>query len=259
MKKIICLLLILIASVTFADELKYNTVAIISIDALHPDAVQRQYAPNLFKLIDSGFYSPEGTSTKPPKTLIAHTAMVTGLLPEQNGKKDNNWSKSEARVSKDTMLSYAKKHGYKTALIYSKPKLGYLGSDAADNEIYSPQDAVEKATEAVDVSKPQFIFLHISGLDTEGPISGWMSPEYLDEFNFIDEQLGVLIAKIQQSPSFLIVITSDHAGHDKIHGSDHTEDYKRPLIIQSSKEIIKNVPAEALRIEGLKSYLESIL
>lgn len=239
-----------------ASENKYQTVVVISIDALHPDAVQRKDAPNIFKLIDYGFYSPAGTSTKPPKTLIAHTAMITGLSPELNGKKDNEWKKGDKKIDKPTMLDSAKQAGYETALIYSKQKLGFLSGASTDKEIFSGQDAVEKAVEFIDVTKQQFIFLHISGLDTEGPISGWMSPAYIDEFNFIDEQLGSLFDKLKKGSSSLIIVTSDHAGHEKIHGSDHPEDFKRPLIIWSSKEKF-NVDADTLTIEGLKRFVEN--
>ena len=85
------------SAVSFADTVKYQTVAVISIDALHPDAVQKNFAPNIFKLIDSGFYTPKGMSAKPPKKLISHAALLTGLTPEQNGKTDNNWQKGEKR------------------------------------------------------------------------------------------------------------------------------------------------------------------
>lgn len=255
MKKFLLLVFFLLSAVSFAAP-RYMTVVVISIDALHPDAVQRKYAPNIYKLIDGGFYSPMGQSTTPPLTLIAHTAMMTGLTPEQNGKKDNNWNEGSQTTDKPTLLMIAKTAGYETALIYSKKKLGYLNS-GADKAIFSSQDAIDKAAELVADGKHQFLFLHVSGLDTEGPISGWLSPEYMDEFGFIDEQLGALIGKIQKKGSALIIITSDHAGHDKIHGSDDPEDAKRPLIVWASDGKIEAVPAEALRIEGLKKYIES--
>ncbi|MGE4317635.1 MAG: alkaline phosphatase family protein [Deferribacterales bacterium] len=257
MKRLLFILISLVSFVCYAAGGSYNTVVVISVDALHPDAVGIETCPNIFRLAENGLISRNALSTDPPKTLIAHTAMLTGMPPEKNGKKDNDWKPGDGKVTQDTLLSYAKSKGYATALIYSKKKLGYLGRDA-DREIFSAEDAVDAASSLLDTSKKQFIFLHISGLDTEGPVSGWMSAEYMDEFNFIDEQLGSLFEKIKKSPSSLIVVTSDHAGHEKIHGSDHPEDYKRPLIIFSSKERIKDVPESALKIDGLKGYLETL-
>lgn len=255
MKKILLISLLLLSSICFAAD--YRTVILISVDALHPDAVNSSNCPNIMSLADKGYFSPDGTSANPPKTLVAHTAMLTGLTPEENGKTDNNWQSGEPRVDKPTLLTSAKAKGYETFLIYSKPRLGYLRNDATDREIFSKEDAVEKTSEIIDTSKKQFIFLHISGLDNEGPVSGWMSPEYIDEFSFIDEQLGTLFKKILRSPSALVIITSDHAGHERVHGSGDPEDFKRPVVVYSSLKKIHDIPQAALKIDGLKSYIES--
>ncbi len=235
---------------------EYRTVLLISVDALHPDAVSKENSPNIMSLAEKGAYSPFAKSSNPPKTLIAHTAMLTGLQPTENGKTDNIWQNGEPTVSNPTLLSTAKSKGYQTCLIYSKQKLGYLKNSATDTEIFAKDDAIEKTAEILDTSKKQFIFLHISGLDTEGPVSGWMSPEYIDEFRFIDEQLEALFTKAFKSPSVLIIVTSDHAGHDKIHGSDHPEDFKRPLAVYSSLKKINHIPESALQINGLKNFIE---
>jgi predicted AlkP superfamily pyrophosphatase or phosphodiesterase len=250
--------MILFCQLVYAGTDQYKTVVIVSIDALHPNAVSEVSSPNIYNIIKKGVYSPDAVSTNPPKTLISHSAMLTGLSPEKNGKKDNSWKKGEPKVVKPTMLTKAKEAGYETVLIYSKSKLGYLGNNYTDKEIYSRDDAIEKATSVLDTAKKQFVFLHISGLDFVGPESGWLSADYMDELNFIDEQLGAFLNKLFASPSYLLVITSDHAGHEKIHGSDHPEDFKRPLAVYSSVGQLSSIPKEALSVEGLRSYIESI-
>ncbi|WP_022851117.1 alkaline phosphatase family protein [Limisalsivibrio acetivorans] len=258
MKTGIHLLLFLIAQLLFAEPHPVNTVAVISIDALHPAAVSEENSPNIYGFIKEGRYSSEASSTQPPKTLIAHTAMLSGLSPEENGKTDNTWKKGEDRVSEPTMLSTAKQAGYETALIYSKPKLGYLANEHTDTEIYSKFNAIEKAVKTLDINKKQFIFLHISGLDFAGPESGWLSDDYLDEFNFIDEMLAMFFNKLSKGSSYLLVITSDHAGHGKIHGSKHPEDAKRPLIVYSNSGHPPELTPDTLKISNLKQYIESI-
>jgi predicted AlkP superfamily pyrophosphatase or phosphodiesterase len=47
----------------------------------------------------------------------------------------------------------------------------------------------------------------------------------------IDDYLASLIALVKEIQRFLIVITSDHAGHGKIHGSSHPDDYRLPLTV----------------------------
>ncbi|MCD8568954.1 MAG: alkaline phosphatase family protein [Geovibrio sp.] len=260
MKKIVALtLFILIHSTAFCIEPMYKTVLLISIDALHPDAVSPENCPNIHALALKGAYSPLALSSEPPKTLIAHTSMLTGLTPAMNGKTDNNWSDGNETVKADTIFRFAKNKGYKTYSIYSKKKLGYLNNGHVDSNIYAGDNAVEKAVSMLDKAQQQFIFLHISGLDYVGPEYGWMSGEYIEELTFIDEELGGLFKKALSGSSALVIVTSDHAGHEKIHGSDHPEDYKRPLIVYSSKEKIADIPEDALKIESLRGYAEALI
>jgi len=260
MKKIVLLaLFILIHSSVFCSEPVYKTVLLISIDALHPDAVNSENCPNICALAAKGFHSPLALSSEPPKTLIAHTSMLTGLTPAINGKTDNNWSDGDETVKADTIFRFAKNNGYKTFSIYSKKKLGYLNNAYVDSNIYAGDNAVDKAVSVLDTVQQQFVFLHISGLDYVGPKYGWMSGEYVEELTFIDEELAALFKKVLFGGSSLVIVTSDHAGHEKIHGSDHTEDYKRPIIVYSSKQKIIDMPKAALKIENLRSYIESLM
>jgi hypothetical protein len=56
----------------------------------------------------AGAYTLDGNSTNPPKTLIAHTAMFTGLGPDKNEKSDNQWQPGETTVERLTIFNIAK-------------------------------------------------------------------------------------------------------------------------------------------------------
>lgn len=77
-------------------------------------------------------YTLDSRSTEPPKTLIAHTAMLTGLSPEESGKVDNDWIPGETTVKNDTIFDDAKSNGFKTGYFFSKEKLGDLVNNAVD-------------------------------------------------------------------------------------------------------------------------------
>jgi predicted AlkP superfamily pyrophosphatase or phosphodiesterase len=254
---IVILFTLAISTVVAAEQL--NNVLVISIDALHPDALQQAKIPNLSKLMQSGTYSLDGRSTDPPKTLIAHTAMFTGLTPDENGKLDNDWGPGETTVQKETIFNTARSYGFKTGYFYSKEKLGYLVSDAIDDHEWSRDDAVYSAEAFMNSQGRHFVFLHISGLDIVGPEYGWLSPEYLEELSFIDDYLSSLIALVKERQRYLIVITSDHSGHGKIHGSDHPEDYRLPLIVCSDIVGIKRFQGISFPVTKLKQLLENLL
>ncbi len=155
------------------------TVLVVSIDALHPDALTATAMPHLRRMMSRGQYTLQGRSTRPPKTLVAHTAMVTGLSPERSGKTDNAWAPGEPTVTSRTVFHLAKDAGYRTAFFYAKEKLGYLTSSAIDLHALAPDDGVVRARRFLEEKRPAFVFLHASGLEFVGMESGWLSPEYL--------------------------------------------------------------------------------
>jgi predicted AlkP superfamily pyrophosphatase or phosphodiesterase len=258
--KVIFLIAILCTPLKSVATEPLNNVVIISIDALHPDALQQAKIPNLPRLMQSGAYSLDGRSTDPPKTLIAHTAMFTGLTPEENGKLDNDWGPGESTVQKETIFDTARSYGFETGYFYSKEKLDYLVSDAINVHEWSRDGAIDSAETFIKSEGRHFVFLHISGLDQVGPEYGWLSTEYLEELSFIDDYLSSLIALVKERQRYLIVITSDHAGHGMIHGSSHPDDYRLPLIVCSDTNAVtqfKNEPFSIVAFKGMVANMMS--
>jgi predicted AlkP superfamily pyrophosphatase or phosphodiesterase len=180
-----------VAAPVFASEVE--TVLIVSIDALHPAALSQKTSPTLVRLMHSGRYTLEGRSVTPPQTLIAHTAMMTGLTPEQSGKQDNNWKPGLPQVARETLFDLVKQRGYQTAYFYAKPKLGYLINAAVDEHALAREDSIDRARAFFGQRDKRFVFLHISGLEDEGADAGWLSDDYLDELTHIDMMLAPLL------------------------------------------------------------------
>ncbi|MEF3253996.1 MAG: alkaline phosphatase family protein, partial [Deferribacterales bacterium] len=168
LKKIfLVLILVLIPLCLLATEPR--TVVVISIDALHPDAISLAKPKNILYLMGKGVYSLNGKSETPPKTLINHTAMVVGKSPEESGYNFNNWKIGDRKVSIDTIFHDAKKVGYKTFYVYSKQNLGFLENDGIDKSYFAKDESVYLGQKIVEETKcDYFLFLHISGLDFIG-------------------------------------------------------------------------------------------
>jgi len=58
---------------------------------------------------------------------------------------------------------------------------------------------------------------------------------------------------------YLIIITSDHAGHQTIHGSDHPDDAKLPLVMISDIADLKPYQKIKYHVIQLKHMLKKIL
>ena len=256
MKTGLLLCFFFLASPVFASE--FETVLIVSIDALHPAALSQKTSPTLDRLMHLGRYTLEGQSVTPPQTLIAHTAMMTGLTPEQSGKQDNDWKPGLPQVARETLFDLAKQRGFRTAYFYAKPKLGYLISAAVDEHALAREDGIDRARAFFGQPDRRFVFLHISGLEDEGADAGWLSEDYLDELTYIDMMLAPLLDDAAKRGRYLVLVTSDHAGHERQHGTLHPEDFKLPLIMAASHKLPPLAPG-VFHITELKRLLHNTL
>ena len=252
----ILLLCLLCAAPVRAED---SAVLVVSIDALHPAALSEKNSPALHALMQAGRFTLNGRSVDPPKTLIAHTAMLTGLSPARNGKQDNDWHAGAARVSKATLFDDARRRGYRTAFHYAKPKLGYLASSAVDEHSLAPDDGIDKVAAFFRSGGRRMAFLHLSGLERAGVESGWLSTDYLEELAYIDMALAPLLEQLRQRGAHAIIVTSDHAGHERQHGTQHPEDFKLPLIVATNLARVPLLPKGIWNITALRHLVRDML
>jgi len=256
MRAIFPILCWLVAVPAFAHE--FETVLMVSIDALHPAALSEKTSPALHGLMRSGRHTLEGRSVTPALTLIAHTAMMTGLSPKESGKQDNDWKPGMPQVARETLLDVAMQHDFQTAFFYAKQKLGYLISPGVGEHALARDDGIDRARVFFGKPGKSFVFLHISGLEDAGAESGWLSRDYLDELTHIDQTLAPLFAQVSQRGAYLIIVTSDHAGHDRQHGTSNTEDFMLPVIMASNRPLPTLAPG-VFHLTSLKSMVASLL
>ncbi|MCB1175121.1 MAG: alkaline phosphatase family protein [Leptospiraceae bacterium] len=206
---------------------------IVSIDALHPDGVRQQDAPFLNSIRSKGWSVRDAHSIQPPLTLFNHAAMFTGQSPAAAGLVDNAWSPDQPQVQVPTIFQLARRAGLQTAFFYSKPKLGFLiNSDIMIHKMAGP-DSIQAADDYLRTHEYTFVFLHVSGLDYSGPRDGWLSVNYLAVLSDLDRRLQSPLQYVMNQKRFVILITSDHSGHDLLHGTDDPRDSQIPFIYYS--------------------------
>ena len=260
MRKAFKLLLLIFAGIailgfTKDNQPRFHNVIVISIDALRPEALSENNTPNISAVMKKGNFTLRGKSISPPLTLHNHAAMFTGMHPREFGMNEDDWRDGDKKVSVPTIFSSAKAAGYETAYYYSKPKLGYLLTSDVDTHelagVKTPESAFEFYKKQV---RPAFVFLHVSGCEWIGPEKGWMSPEYLKTLSDIDERLKPVIELIEKKGKFIIIITSDHGGHEKLHGTDHPDDFKLPFVFYSDmvkKTDVQNMEYTTTMLKGI--------
>lgn len=220
-----------------AGDLKH--VVIVSIDGLRPDAISERTTPELIKHLQRAVYSLSARTVFPSSTLPAHVSMLTGLDVSRHGVHWNHYL--PGHYGGDTVFTLAKKAGHSTAMLYTKRKLAYLASVADVDFVQgpviatqlTPMELIHAFERAWSGDGYGVSFLHLRDPDDAGHEYGWMSRPYLEAVSEVDRALSRLLAALAHGPRgshTAVIITADHGGHDRTHGSTAPEDMTIPWI-----------------------------
>jgi predicted AlkP superfamily pyrophosphatase or phosphodiesterase len=212
-------------------------VFIVSFDGGKPSVMKESKMPVLMRMVGEGACSWEAQTVVPSITLVSHTSMLTGVQPVKHKITWNDWLPEKGMVTVPTVFSLAKEKGLKTAMFVGKPKFLHLYRPKDLNEFSLPSyDAKTVATVAgryIESSKPNLCFVHFSDSDGAGHKFGWGTPEQKQAFADEDEALNTLrnaIKKAGIENESVIILSADHGGHAKTHGTTMPEDMTIPWI-----------------------------
>jgi predicted AlkP superfamily pyrophosphatase or phosphodiesterase len=239
-------------------------VFIISIDGGKPAVMQNSVMPTLQELVREGAHSWAAQTIFPSITLPSHASMLTGVGPDKHQISWNNWLPGAGFVKVPTVFSEAKKGGAATAMFVGKEKMRHLslpgtvdefsyaagkqeeiikeaGTTKKDGKAKVVKEGTVKAAvvaaEAaayIVARKPQLCFIHFPDPDSVGHKYGWGTPEQLEAFAEADSALAVVKAAIEKAgiaATSVMIISADHGGHDKTHGSNSPDDMTIPWIV----------------------------
>ena len=230
------------AAPTFAapDTPRAKHVFIISFDGGKPAVMQKSKMPTLFSVAKEGAYDWNAQTIMPSITLVSHTSMLTGVGPAKHHITWNEWEPEKGLVPVPTVFSVAKKSDRSliTALFAGKQKFAHLflpGSlDAFAMPDYSAKIVAYEAGEYIKMKKPNLCFIHFADSDGAGHSKGWGSPEQIQAFADEDAALKTVFDAIKKAgieKDSVVIMSADHGGHDKTHGSNSPEDMTIPWIV----------------------------
>lgn len=220
-----------------------RNVVLVSIDGLRPDAIDRFRAPTLRRLMREGSYSLSARTILPSKTLPSHTSMLTGVPPEEHGVLWNTVAGARADVvDVPTVFGLARAYGYRTAAFFSKSKfqplqrpgtLDYSQAPGGWFGRWSSERTVGDVLVHLQTERPNLLFVHLSDPDRAGHSAGWMSDAYGRAVGDADAALGELLSAADTAygaNNYSVLVTADHGGHGRDHGSNHPLDVTIPWI-----------------------------
>lgn len=209
---------------------------LILVDGMRPDALtDLKIAQDTAKRART---TMSAQTVLPSSTLPAHMSLFHSVLPERHGTITNDYAPQVRPIS--GLCEVLKKQKKKSAFFYAWEQLrdltrpgtlayakfvkgGAFGYDVA-NPILT-EDAIRILHET-DID---FLFLYLGYPDAVGHDKGWMSEEYMksvkESWDCIDRVLGNLPADCS------VIITADHGGHGRSHGTEAHEDMTIPIML----------------------------
>jgi arylsulfatase A-like enzyme len=140
------------------------------------------------------------------------------------------------------VFSVARARGYRTAAFFSKPKFqplqrpGTLDYTQAPGGWWggwaTPRTIGDVERYLVD-ARPNLLFVHLLDPDRAGHDEGWMSPAYGRAVREVDAGIARLLDASRTAfgaGQYAVIVTADHGGHGRNHGSDDPRDVTIPWI-----------------------------
>lgn len=225
-------------------------VLLILVDGMRPDALKNiKEAQDVMR---KSSYTMDAQTVMPSVTLPCHLSLFHSVEPSRHGTTTNIYA-PQVRPVKGLceVLSENKK---KSAFFYTWEELRDISRPNSLTFSYyckSRDVGHDKANDivtdaAIDYIKNHdvdFTFLYLEYPDAAGHKNGWMSDAYMESIENSWRNIERVMSSLPKD--YTVVITADHGGHDRIHGTDLPEDMTIPLIICGegfeAGKILKNV------------------
>ena len=218
-----------------------NKVLMILVDGMRPDAVQKCGHPFAQKLAQNGRYFSSARTVMPSVTLPCHMSLFHSVTPDRHGILTNTYVPQVRPVK--GLCEVLRAAGKKCALVYNWEEIKDLArpdslafSSYVSGHIYGYEEANRQvcrlARSYIDADAPDFVFVYLGWTDAAGHDYGWMSKEYLHAVNQSFERIETLCENLPDD--YLVIVTADHGGHGRGHGSDLDEDMIIPVMLYNS-------------------------
>ena len=215
---------------------------LILVDGMRPDALIRvEKAQTVLAEAD---YTLEARTVFPSVTLPCHVSLFHSVDPSRHGTTTNTYTPQVRPINGlcEVLLAGKKSSAFfydweelrdiarPNSLTFSTfCKGGKFGFIKADDML------TDAALDHLNQYNADFIFFYQGAPDSAGHHHGWMSEEYMgaleNSWKNIVRVLGCL------PEDYTVIITADHGGHERHHGSDLPEDMTIPiLVLQQGKE-----------------------
>jgi len=211
-----------------------DAVVVVSIDGLRPDVITPS-TKSLHRLYLQGASAKVARTINKSATLPSHASMVSGVDSSEHGLDFNAYKPDHANITRATMFSVAHLAGFPTYMFVGKAKLKHLLSKPSDAQLkvagMNCKRVVKEAMPQLQKLRRGLLFMHFADPDSAGHRVGWMTDNYITAVHAADACLETVMETIEESGRMsrtLLVVTSDHGGHGRSHGTRMEVDQRIP-------------------------------
>jgi predicted AlkP superfamily pyrophosphatase or phosphodiesterase len=214
-----------------------KSLCLFLIDGCRSDGLAEANTPVIDEIIRGGAFTPAARSVMPSMTLPCHQSIFNGVPPERHGIASNTFTPFVRPIK--GLIQTVNQAGGKCAMFYNWEEMrditppSYL--EAAMFTRLPPVDKAAGDSAVADMAAAwlrshewNFAFVYFDGTDAIGHRHGWMSPEYIAAIEHADHCIGQVLSVIGDAT---VIVTADHGGHDKTHGTSLPEDMTIPFAI----------------------------
>lgn len=243
---LVILLLILLTFTGFAKPNKgIKHVILVGFDGWGAYSVPKADMPTLKMMMEKGTYSFTTRSVLPSSSAVNWASMLMASPPELHGYTQWGSQKPElpSRVIGPggifpSVLGQLKvqKPAKKTAVIYNWDGIGYLFEQKLTDTVINAstdEEVIDKTVRMIKDIKPNFLFTYFDEPDGVGHNIGHDTPSYYEQMKKNDLHLTKILQAVKEAgieKETLIIVTADHGGINKGHGSISMAEMQIPLV-----------------------------
>ena len=217
-----------------------SKVFLALIDGMRPDALETINHPFYRKLMQIGSYSLKVRTVMPSVTLPCHMSLFHSVAADRHGILTNTYVPQVRPIN--GLCEVLKSAGKRSAFFYTWEPLRDLTrplslsrADYVSGKDYTFAVADARITgRALNMiaenDVPDFTFFYQCWADEAGHKYNWMSKEYLQAVEGCLDNVEKLFNALDEDVTF--IVTADHGGHDRSHGTECSEDMTIPLFIR---------------------------
>ena len=238
-------------------------VVMILPDGMRPDSLPDMEKAQ--KIIAESSYTMNALTVSPSVTLPCHISLFHSVTPQRHGTTTNTYAPQVRPVN--GLCEVLKQADKKCALFYnweeirdvSRPNSLAHACFYAGRRIgykLAGEILTDEAIRYLKTFDTDFTFIYFGYPDMQGHNYGWMTDEYMEAVQSSWDNIEKIITELGDEYTF--IITADHGGHDRTHGTDMPENMVIPVIIRG-KDFEKGKELENVNIMDLAPTVAKLL